>query len=234
MTAGTDMGRFWDERAREDALFFIDDRMRYGEQDLEAFFAGGEKVLGEFVQHLGIAFTPQDRVVEIGCGAGRMTRAIASRAASVTAIDVSAEMLARARELNPHLANVTWVQGDGTSLSVVGDGEADAVFSHVVFQHVPDPAITLGYVGEIGRILRPGGWAAFQVSNAPEIHRPPTLRRRIAARLGRAPTGQDHPAWVGSAVDMDDLRRTADEAGMDIERTAGERTQFCIVRLSRR
>lgn len=234
MAAGTDMGRFWDERAREDALFFVDDRMRYGEQDVERFFAGGEEVLQAFADHLGIAFAPQERVVEIGCGAGRLTRAIARRVASVVAIDVSAEMLAKARELNPQLDNVTWVQGDGTSLTGVGDGEADVVFSHVVFQHIPDPEITLGYVREMGRVLRPGGWAAFQVSNAPGVHRPAGWRHRLAARLGRAPQGQDHPAWVGSAVDLVRLRAVAAEGGLAVERTIGEGTQFCLVRLGRR
>lgn len=76
-------------------------------------------------------------------------------------------MLERARALHAQLTNVKWIHGDGESLSGIADASVDAVFSHVVFQHIPDPRITLGYVREMGRVLRPGGWTAFQVSTDP-------------------------------------------------------------------
>ena len=63
-----------------------------------------------------IEVAPTDRVVEIGCGVGRLTRVLSERAASVKAIDVSAEMLVQAQEHNGHLENVEWIEGDGTSL----------------------------------------------------------------------------------------------------------------------
>jgi SAM-dependent methyltransferase len=118
----------------------------------------------------------------------------------------------------------------------VDDASADVVFSHVVFQHVPDPAITLGYVRDMGRVLRPGGWAAFQVSNDPSIHqrRSRDLRWRLDRLLGRAPGGQENPAWLGSAVELDDLRAAARDGGLEIERLVGEGTQFCLVLLRRR
>ncbi|MDQ3720238.1 MAG: class I SAM-dependent methyltransferase [Actinomycetota bacterium] len=45
---------------------------------------------------LGVGLDPGDRVVEIGCGAGRQTRALAARAECVRALDISEAMLARA------------------------------------------------------------------------------------------------------------------------------------------
>lgn len=68
-------------------------------------------------------------------------------------------MLELAREHNPALDAVEWIHGDGTSLEPLADASADACFSQVVFQHIPDPEITLGYVAEMGRVLRPGGSA---------------------------------------------------------------------------
>lgn len=218
MKSTEDMGGFWDERAREDALFYVDDRGLRGDE----FWADGPEIVARFESELGFSATGET-VVEIGCGVGRLTRVLGQRAKKVYALDVSGEMLARAREHNPQLANVEWILGDGTSLSPVPDGAADAVFSHVVFQHIPDPAITLGYVAEMGRVLRPGGWAAFQVSNDPGIHRPKLLSRGTSR----------HPAWRGSAVGLDALRGTAAEAGLSVEAVVGEGTQFCLVRLSR-
>jgi SAM-dependent methyltransferase len=213
------MADFWDRAAREDAEFYVDDRGLRG----EAFWAGGEEIVEVFEEQLGFE-AGGATVVEIGCGVGRLTRVLARRAESVVALDVSAEMLARAREANPELANVRWVHGEGTTLAEVGDCAADGVFSHVVFQHIPDPAITLGYVSEMGRVLRPGGWAAFQISNDPQVHR---RRWRVRRPMRDA-------AWRGSAVDLEALRATADEAGLDVAAVVGEGTQFCLVRLTRR
>jgi len=234
---GEDMKRFWNERAREDALFFVDNDLQYGSPDEERFWAKGTEVVDAICEMLEVDIDPADRVVEIGCGVGRLTRELAGRAAHVDALDVSEQMLALARDYNPGLDNVRWLQGDGESLGGVDDASATVCFSHVVFQHIPDPAITLGYVREMGRVLADGGWAGFQISNEPRVHRRRGLGERLGhgvrSALGRAPRGQTHPAWRGSAVDLDELRATASAAGMSAERIVGEGTQFCFVRLTR-
>jgi SAM-dependent methyltransferase len=228
--ADADMRRYWDERAGEDALYFVDTRQRYGDPDPERFWSEGERDLDALLAAVGAEVLPDECVVEVGCGVGRLTRLLARRAARVIAIDVSAAMLERAREENAGLDNVEWLLGDGRSLACVPDASADACVSWVVFQHVPDPAITLGYVREMGRVLRPGGWAAFQVSNDPSVHRAPgRVRALLGSLAGRGPRGQDHPAWVGSAVELEALRAAAADAGMDVERTAYEGTQYCVV-----
>lgn len=230
------MERFWDERAREDAPYYVDNLLEYGQADMEKFWKGGERVVDQILRRLGVELRSDDDVVEIGCGLGRLTRVIATRARRVWAFDVSSEMLRQGRELNPRLENVEWIHGDGTTLQPVADGAASACFSFVVFQHLPDPAITLGYVEEMGRVLRPGGWSAFQVSNDPTVHRPrrQALATRLKSALRRGPRGQSHPAWLGSAVELDQLRSTAAAAGMDVESVDGAGTQFCLVLLRRR
>jgi SAM-dependent methyltransferase len=231
------MRDFWDRRAEEDAFYFVDNRLAYGAPDLDAFWAGGREDLDQILDQLGVAVEPADEVVEIGCGVGRITRELAARAATVRALDVSGRMLDLAREHNPQADNVTWIQGEGTTLSGVADASADACFSHVVFQHIPDPQITLGYVREMGRVLRTGGWAAFQISNTPAIHRRRPWRERARSLprriLGRGPRGQAHEAWLGSAVDLEELRQVAEGSGMSLQRVTGEGTQWCLVLLRR-
>jgi SAM-dependent methyltransferase len=229
------MGDFWDERAREDAFFFVDDRLEYRNPDEQRFWDQGREALEIIFATLGVAPGAGDVVLDVGCGLGRLTRELASRARAVVALDVSAEMLERARSLNAGLDNVRWVQGDGTTLAGIDDASVDAVVSHVVFQHLPDPEITYGYVREMGRVLRPGGWAAFQVSNDPAVHaaRATGVLDRARSTLGRAPKGRDAAAWLGSAVDLDRLRDTADAGGMAVEHVENEGTQYCLV-LARR
>ena len=226
---------FWDDRAREDAFYFVDNRLEYGNPDLERFWEVGRADLGELLGRLGAAVTPTDTVIDIGCGVGRLSRALATQAERVLAIDVSQEMLDRARDLNRHLDNVQWLHGDGHSLTGIGDAVADACVSHVVFQHLPDPQITLGYVSEMGRVLKPGGWAAFQISNDPGVHRASAepARGRLSGLWRRGPQGQDHPAWLGSSVDLDELHSTSARAGLELEQVQGAGTQYCIV-LARR
>lgn len=222
--------RFWDERADEDAFFFVDNRLEYGQADRDAFWRQGEEDLRVLLETVG-AEPPYGRdVVEIGCGVGRLTRVLARDAASVRALDVSPRMVELAREHNPALAGVEWIVGDGATLAGIESASADACVSHVVFQHIADPEVTLGYVREIGRVLRPVGWAVFQVSNDPAVHRAKRpLRERVLARTRRGPQGQDHPDWRGSYVELESLRAAAADGGMTIDRVVGEGTQWCVV-----
>jgi SAM-dependent methyltransferase len=238
------MAAYWDERANEDAFFFVDDEMPYRDPDLDGFWARGREALDQILDGLGVAIRPTDDVLEIGCGLGRITRVLAERGATVRALDVSAQMLERARRLNPQLRNVEWMLGDGHSLAKINDASVDVCHSHVVFQHIPDPEVTLGYVREMGRVLRPGGWAGFHVSNDPTVHQPrgkgplqgrrAWLRSRALSLVGRAPRGQSNPAWVGSAVELGRLKAVAADAGMATERVVGTGTQWCLVLLRKR
>jgi SAM-dependent methyltransferase len=228
---GRAMRRFWDARAREDALYFVDNRRPYRAAEAGKFWEEAEAV-DYLLGGLGVNLSAADKVLEIGCGVGRMTRGLAARAGSVVALDVSPEMLARARAYNPELPNVDWVLGDGVSLRGLPDASVDACVSVLVFQHIPEPEVTLGYVREVGRVLRAGGWAALQVSNDPEVHRPRAgLGWRARALLGRAPRGQTHRAWLGSHVELDQLRAAAREGDLSVEKVWGAGEQYCQVLL---
>jgi SAM-dependent methyltransferase len=233
----SDARRFWDDRAGDDAFYAVDSRLEYRNPDLDRFWREGAKDLDMLLGAVGAEVSAGDDVVEIGCGVGRMTRVLARRAASVRGLDVSQRMLEVARRHNPELGNVEWILGDGASLTGVGSASADAVVSHVVFQHIPDPRITLGYVREIGRVLRPGGWAAFQVSNDPRVHRPrgrgAPARVAVQRLLRRHGDWLESPHWLGSHVEIPDLRAAAADGSMEVERIAAEGTQYCAVLLRR-
>lgn len=159
---GADMKGDWNERARENAKYYIattnwDSEELFdqsGRTDVEHFFSGLEDLLGPGVQAL-----------DIGCGIGRMDRFVAPRVGRLTGIDVSGEMVRRARERLADLGNAEFVEGDGTTLRPIADGALDLVFSHVVFQHVPR-LVFVGYLPEVRRVLRPGGSFVFQLPTA--------------------------------------------------------------------
>jgi ubiquinone/menaquinone biosynthesis C-methylase UbiE len=99
--------------------------------------------------------------VEIGCGAGRVTRSLAQSFATVTATDVSDEMLALARDACP--SNAELIRVDATEVPL-GDASADAAYTAYVLQHLAEPEHVIAYLREIFRVLRPGGTAMIHVA----------------------------------------------------------------------
>lgn len=95
--------------------------------------------------------------LEVGCGTGVVTRAIAQLSSVEVAIgiDPSPVFVERAQELSE--GRVSFRVGDGQALDF-GDGEFDLVVLHTTLCHVPDPARALA---EAVRVLKPGGVLAI-------------------------------------------------------------------------
>lgn len=94
-------------------------------------------------------------VVDLGCGAGRITKAMAADVARVIGVDVSDGMLAVARSNLPE-SNVELRLGDGVTLPVE-TATADGVFSAHVFQHFDSIGLARRNLAEAARVLKPGG-----------------------------------------------------------------------------
>ncbi len=160
------MRRDWDERARDNARYYV----ATGKDDWsdEEFFQSGERTVAEEVRTDMINICQgkqpgQMRVLEIGCGAGRVTRALSNLFGEVHGIDVSGEMVKLAGKALADRPNAHVYQNNGTDLKVISVGDFDFAFSSIVFQHIPSREIIENYVREVGRLLRPGCLFKFQV-----------------------------------------------------------------------
>lgn len=150
----------WRRWGRDDPFYGVaawDGRERGGANPwtAEEFYALGRSDWTDFRTRwvkYGVDF---GHVVEIGCGAGRLTRWMAADFAFVLGVDVSDGMIDVARSHIPE-TNVELRLGDGMTLPVE-TATADGVFSTHVFQHFESFALARANFSEAARILKPGG-----------------------------------------------------------------------------
>lgn len=118
-------------------------------------------------RHLALLDLPDDakKILEIGCGLGRVLFALYDRgAAFCVGVDASRDMLAEARNRIGGRENISLVHCDGSgAVPVIPDGYFDLVISIITFQHIPNTATVRLYLSESHRLLRPGGALRFQV-----------------------------------------------------------------------
>jgi len=160
------MQRDWDERARENARYYVATAKNDWSDD--EFFQSGERTVAEEILTDMINICQgkdpkQMKVLEIGCGAGRVTRALAGVFGEVHAVDVSGEMVARAKQALADRPGAFVYQNNGKDLTVIPGGKYDFAFSTIVFQHIPSREVIYSYVREVQRLLRPGSLFKFQV-----------------------------------------------------------------------
>jgi SAM-dependent methyltransferase len=166
----------WDQRARENARYYVCTAAT--EWTDEEFFATGEKSVAEDIRtdlaNICQGKPPGEmRVLEIGCGVGRVTRALANLFGEVHAVDVSGEMVRQAALALRDRPNAFVYQNNGKDLTVVPALPFDFAYSSIVFQHIPSREVIENYVREVHRLLRPGALFKFQVQGVSTLETKP-------------------------------------------------------------
>lgn len=118
------------------------------------FYQAGEAQWREFSARWEQFGLNRESCLEIGCGAGRMTKALASSFGHVHGVDVSPGMIEYAKQ-RVREPNVDFYLGDGRRMPLQ-DASVTAVFSTHVFQHFESVKDSVPVFGEVARVLRPG------------------------------------------------------------------------------
>ncbi|MGH7321997.1 MAG: class I SAM-dependent methyltransferase [Candidatus Rokuibacteriota bacterium] len=154
--------QFWDEKARENAYWYVSSFGPYHGRDLPQFWASGFRIWEDLQAVIGYDPKPTDCVVEIGCGVGRLSRAIAPQVGQLHAFDISKKMLLIAQQGN--LSNATWYVSEGVNLRPLPDACADLVLAYCVLQHLPSHDTLRQYIREMLRVAKPGAFLAFTLT----------------------------------------------------------------------
>lgn len=121
----------------------------------EEFYALGESDWRDFFRHWQHYGVIRESCLEIGCGAGRITKQLALSFDHVYAVDVSEDMINYARE-RIDARNVEFSVIDGLHIPQV-DCSFKAIFSTHVLQHLDSVDIGFSYFRELYRVLAVGG-----------------------------------------------------------------------------
>jgi SAM-dependent methyltransferase len=184
-----------------------------GHTDEDKFHADAEDTVDILRQTVGVR--PDDVVLEIGCGVGRVGRVMSSFVKEWIGCDVSANMLQLARRRLLGLENVRFIEISGYDLHPVPDASVDLVYTTVVFMHLEEWD-RYNYVLEAKRVLKPGGrfycdnvdlasgrgWAVFEES-----------------RLQFKP--HERPSQISKCSTQSELKTFLDRAGFGDVHVAG-------------
>ncbi len=134
---------------------------------------------------------PGAKVIDVGCGNGRITRLIAAAGAQVIGIDPGQKQLERARADAP-VNGETYIEGSAENLPA-DDASADIVFFFNSLHHVPE-AVMDKALDEARRALKPQGWLfiAEPLAEGPQflmqqpLNDETEVRARAYEAIGRA------------------------------------------------
>ena len=227
------MRQDWDERARENAQYFVCTDVPL---DKETFLASGREDYRLHVQEFleRVQFSPTGKTaLEIGCGLGRMTRCFAGDFQSVIAVDISGDMIARASAEG--IPCTQFFVGSGLDLRSVQASSVDLVFSYIVFQHISRLEVILKYFEEIGRVLRQGGRFRIHTNGLPHVEIGPLLLEGYISKSPKLrPLGLKSlpfvrrrrlSSWLGHPVSTAELRKVCGANGLRIEEVTGRWTE---------
>lgn len=205
----TNMRDDWDSRAKENARHYVaTGKKQWGDEE---FFESGRETVRNFIitdmENICQGRDPRKmRVIEIGCGAGRVTCALAELFGEVHALDISGEMIARAKAALAKYENVHLYQNNGMDLSPLPPILFDFAFSCIVFQHIPSRYVIESYVREVSRLIRSDSLFKFQMQGA-DVQ------------------SSSEDTWIGVGYSEEQARRLAEQTGFEMRYTRGAGTQ---------
>lgn len=198
----------WNQRAREDAHYYV----AFGRRDQpgeEFFDTGHEQIQGllrEFKRFPGID-SHSLRALEIGCGPGRLMRPLAAHFAEVHGVDISDEMVARAKANLAGVPNAHPRHAPNSNLEAFTDASIDFIYSYAVFQHIPSREVVMGYLSDAVRVLKPGGIIRVQLNGLP-------------------PTAKTYDTWSGVRIAAQEMRDWSLQSGVALLALEGMETQY--------
>lgn len=189
----------WDGLAEENHRYYIVSKEGRDINDEQFKETGKENysdlIIDDKLLHETLGDFSTKKVLDIGCGAGRLTEFFAKDFEHAYGVDISENMVLKARKRLKDVSNVTFVSNDGEHYPFE-DNTFDLVFSYIVFQHMPSREVIQENFKEIKRVLKPSGIAKIQIRGGRKVKK---------------------GSWYyGPNYTEDEAKKLADNAGLEI------------------
>jgi SAM-dependent methyltransferase len=154
----------WESLAKHDPLWAIlsNPDKKNNKWKMDEFMDTGTGEINELIENINrlLPGLPRSRALDFGCGAGRLTQALAAHFDQVDGIDISPTMIDSAVKYNRHSDRVNYHIGI-TNKVPFPNNTFDMIYSVIVFQHM-HKKFAQNYIADFFRVLKPGGMIVFQ------------------------------------------------------------------------
>ena len=155
----------WNKFGMSDPLWSIltDPRKKGNKWRIDEFFESGREEINSVIQYIdSLNVTLQrDKALDFGCGAGRLTQAIAAYFNEVYGVDIAKSMIELAKKHNRYGEKCKYILNDENNLNLFANDCFDFIYSNIVLQHMK-PKYSKAYISEFMRIMKPHGLLVFQ------------------------------------------------------------------------
>lgn len=156
----------WDVFGKTDPLWAIltaPDK-KDGKWDEAEFFKTGEETVRLVMEEVGsLKIKPARKsALDFGCGAGRLTQALAKYFENCSGVDIAPSMIEVANKYNKCGERCRYYLNEADDLRLFKDNSFDFILSFIVLQHMR-PEYSKNYIKEFLRVLAPEGLAVFQI-----------------------------------------------------------------------
>lgn len=161
----TDMKAYWNACAMDNAMKHI---AIHDWENEEIFHRSGQEsaevILSLVDGHFFESVQGHGRMLDIGCGIGRMLKPFAQKfpGMKIYGVDVSEEMVHQGKQRMKEFQHVTLTGNNGKDLSMFDDNFFHFIYSYIVFQHIPRTYVR-NYFREVNRVLDDTGLFVFQM-----------------------------------------------------------------------
>ena len=158
---------FWSAGSMYEAMFkkvFTDEKIERmtDEEKWESWNQSSLSSMNQILEDLPTR--PEWKILEIGCGVGRVIKPLRERFTQVDGVDISEDMIRFGQQYladSPGFGQL--YLNNGYDLTALPDCEYNLVYSMIVFQHIRSVSIVRSYFREAMRVLKPGGYFRIQV-----------------------------------------------------------------------
>ncbi len=213
----------WWNKSLDEVGIHSMDKLISADSNWSSVVQSGRDDLARAIAITGMICGLDRTAVEVGCGLGRMSTALADHFGCVVGVDIASRLIEEARRRN-ELSQIRFEVADGVHLRPESIAKCDTVFSYEVFYYINRQPLTT-YFRDVFQLLRPGGQFVFQLNMEPI-----RLKTRLSFLLRRVlyacgikhwrdwPTGAGYrryhhsPEW---------LRKTLTEIGFQVDKMTG-------------